>query len=104
MAGFDAASGIATTGLRAPKDVLFFSDLAYDLTQWAVFSEATLNVTPRFDITAGLRYYDFNEDREQAIRHVSEAIDCDPDLADDIGGDEDFASVRDDVRFVKLVR
>jgi tetratricopeptide (TPR) repeat protein len=44
------------------------------------------------------------DDREHAIRHVAEAIDCDPDLADDIAGDEDFASVRDDLRFVKLVR
>ena len=39
--GFEAASGVPTQGLRAPQDVLFFSDLAYDLTQTAVFGEAT---------------------------------------------------------------
>src|SRR6185295_10933964 len=61
VSGFEAASGIPTKGLRAPKDILFFSDLAYDLKQTALFGEATLNATDRLGLTAGLRYYDFNE-------------------------------------------
>ena len=65
--GFEAASGVATQGLRAPRDILFYSDLAYDLTQSAVFGEATLSVTPQLDLTAGLRYFNFDEDRDQVF-------------------------------------
>ena len=67
VSGFEAASGIPTEGLRAPKDVLFYSDLSYELQQGAVFGEATFTATPRLDLTAGLRYYNFNEDREQVF-------------------------------------
>jgi iron complex outermembrane recepter protein len=65
VSGFTALSGIPTRGLRAPLDVLFFSDLSYDLEQRAVFGEAVWNVNDRFDLTGGLRYYDFKEDRTQ---------------------------------------
>jgi iron complex outermembrane recepter protein len=67
VSGFEAASGIPTQGLRAPRDVLFFSDLAYDLKQTAVFGEGTVSVGRRVDLTAGLRYYSFDEDREQVF-------------------------------------
>ena len=63
--GFEDVTGISTQGLRAPRDVLFFSDLSYDLDQLAVFGEVTIAVNDRFDITGGLRFYDFDEDREQ---------------------------------------
>ena len=65
VSGFEAASGIPTKGLRAPTDVLFYSDLAYNLRQTALFGEATLTATDKLDLTAGLRYYDFKEDRDQ---------------------------------------
>ena len=67
VAGFESASGVPTVGLRAPRDVLFYSDLAYDLSQTAVFGEATLGVTNKLDLTAGLRYYNFEEDRDQVF-------------------------------------
>jgi iron complex outermembrane receptor protein len=67
VAGFEAASGIPTKGLRAPTDVLFFSDLSYDLRQTAIFGEATVSLTNQLDLTAGLRYYDYTEDREQVF-------------------------------------
>ncbi|MGH8622637.1 MAG: TonB-dependent receptor, partial [Burkholderiales bacterium] len=54
-----------TQGLRAPVDHLFWSDLDYDLTQFAAFGEATLSVGPRLSLTGGLRYYNFEEDRTQ---------------------------------------
>jgi iron complex outermembrane receptor protein len=54
-----------TRGLRARVDELFYSDLAYDLSQYALFAEATATVTPRIDLTAGLRWYNFDENREQ---------------------------------------
>ena len=67
VGGFEAASGIGTVGLRAPRDVLFFSDLGYDLKQTAIFGEATVGVLDRLDLTAGLRYYNFNETRAQVF-------------------------------------
>jgi iron complex outermembrane receptor protein len=67
VSGFQDLSGIPTQGLRAPKDVLFFSDLHYKLQQFALFGEGTLTVGDRVDLTAGLRYYNFNEDREQVF-------------------------------------
>ena len=65
VSGFQDASGIPTVGLRAAKDVLFFSDLSYDLNQLALFGEATWSFGRSLDVTAGLRYYNFSEDREQ---------------------------------------
>ncbi|HEY3160373.1 MAG TPA: TonB-dependent receptor, partial [Vicinamibacterales bacterium] len=63
--GFEDLSGIPTRGLRAPKDSLFFSDLGYVLNQVALFGEGTASVTDRLKLTGGLRYYHFNEDKEQ---------------------------------------
>jgi iron complex outermembrane receptor protein len=63
--GFEDLSGIPTRGLRAPKDSLFFSDVGYELNQFAVFGEATVSPTERFSLTGGLRYYRFSEDKEQ---------------------------------------
>src|SRR6266581_1041563 len=54
-----------TKGLRAPKDHLFWSDLDYRLKQGAVFGEATFSASSQLDLTAGLRYYNFNENRSQ---------------------------------------
>ena len=68
--GFDTAAAPIlgapdgfTQGLRAPKDHLFWSDLHNELKQGALFGEATLSVTPKLDVTGGLRYYNFTEDR-----------------------------------------
>ncbi len=54
-----------TRGLRAPQDHLFWSDLDYSLKQKAVFGEATLLVGERLNLTGGMRYYDFDENRSQ---------------------------------------
>jgi iron complex outermembrane receptor protein len=67
VSGFEAGTAIPTQGLRAARDELFFSDLAYDLRQTAVFGEATVVLGSRLDLTAGLRYYNFSEDREQVF-------------------------------------
>jgi iron complex outermembrane receptor protein len=65
VAGFTALSGVPSQGLRAPTDHLFFSDLSYDTTQWALFGEGTFSVTEKFDVTGGVRYYNFKDDKEQ---------------------------------------
>lgn len=67
VGGFQAAANIPTRGLRARQDELFFSDLSYDMKQRALFGEATVSATPKLDVTAGLRYYSFDEDREQVF-------------------------------------
>src|SRR4051812_20299343 len=41
VSGFEAATSIPTQGLRAARDELFYSDLSYDMTQSAIFGEAT---------------------------------------------------------------
>jgi iron complex outermembrane receptor protein len=49
----------------APTDALFWSDLNYKFNQEALFGEATYTVTPKFNVTGGLRWYNFKEDRTQ---------------------------------------
>jgi iron complex outermembrane receptor protein len=63
--GFEDASGIPTQGVNAPKDDLFYSRLGYKLDQFALFGEGTWTVTPKFNLTGGLRYYHFSEDKTQ---------------------------------------
>ena len=63
--GFQAATNIPTQGLRAARDELFFSDLGYKLKQFAFFGEGTVPLGERLNLTAGLRYYNFDEDRKQ---------------------------------------
>jgi iron complex outermembrane recepter protein len=65
--GFESLTGTPTTGLRAPRDTLFFSDLSYNTSQFALFGEGTFSLTPRFGVTAGLRFYHFSEDKEQVF-------------------------------------
>lgn len=66
--GFETLSGIPTAGrFLANRDELFKSDLRYNFDQLALFGEATFTVNDRFDLTGGLRWYDFEEDRVQTF-------------------------------------
>ena len=78
-------SGIKTAGTKlAQRDELYKSDLHYDYQQFALFGEATWTLSDRFDVTGGLRYYDFSEDRTQ----VFDGIFSDPnDSTGSIGAD-----------------
>ena len=68
VAGFESLTGIPTAGnFGAGTDILFFSDLAYDFEQLALFGEVTYAVTEKFDLTGGLRFYDFEESRVQSF-------------------------------------
>jgi iron complex outermembrane receptor protein len=68
VSGFEDLTGIPTAGsFGAAKDVLFFSDLSYEFDQLAVFGEATYAVTDRLDISGGVRWYDYEEDRVQTF-------------------------------------
>ncbi|NJO13334.1 MAG: TonB-dependent receptor [Gammaproteobacteria bacterium] len=63
--GFDAALGInnGAPGLNARADSPFLSNLDYDFEQFALFAEGTYSLTDQLDLTLGVRYYDFDEDR-----------------------------------------
>jgi iron complex outermembrane receptor protein len=78
-------SGIKTAGTKlARTDELYKSDLHYDYEQLALFGEATWAVSDRFEVTGGLRYYDFTEDRTQ----VFDGIFSDPnDSVGSVGAD-----------------
>ena len=68
VAGFEDMTGIPTAGnFGAGKDVLFFSDLNYNLDQYALFGEGSYSFNDKFSLTAGLRYYHFSEDRTQVF-------------------------------------
>jgi iron complex outermembrane recepter protein len=61
--GFSRLSGIPSASDVAPTDHLYFSTVPYKQKQLAVFGEATYSVTDRLDITAGLRWADYKENR-----------------------------------------
>jgi iron complex outermembrane receptor protein len=68
VAGFEDLTGIKTAGnFGAGKDVLFYSDLNYNLDQFALFGEGTYSFNDKFSLTAGMRYYHFSEDRTQVF-------------------------------------
>jgi iron complex outermembrane receptor protein len=68
VSGFTELTGIPTKGdYIAPTDGLYWSALSYDFKQLAFFGEATWAVSDQFDLTAGVRYYDFDESRVQTF-------------------------------------
>ena len=68
VSGFEAGTKIPTAGkFGAGKDVLYYSDLDYNFSQFALFGEMTYAATDRLDLSAGLRGYKFNEDRTQTF-------------------------------------
>ncbi len=64
----NCAFGGGTPGkFIAPTDGLFWSDLRYKYRQYALFGEGTYSATDRIDLTGGLRYYNFRENRVQTF-------------------------------------
>ncbi|MEE2691617.1 MAG: TonB-dependent receptor [Pseudomonadota bacterium] len=57
-----AGTAAATANGYGP-DSPYNSDLPYDIRQVAIFGEATLDITEQFHATAGVRWYDFKEER-----------------------------------------
>ena len=70
--GLNAATGgpgvgLASPGAVAPVDTLYFARFDYDLDQLALFGEGTMKFTDKFSLTAGLRWYDYKEDKQQLV-------------------------------------
>ena len=62
----DATLGAGTSAAVANgfgPDSPFNSDLPYDIKQFAVFGEVSYDITDALTVTAGGRYYDFEEER-----------------------------------------
>ncbi|MEZ5681179.1 MAG: TonB-dependent receptor [Erythrobacter sp.] len=63
----DSVLGAGTSAAVAngfPADSPYNADLPYDLTQFAIFGEGTYALTDAFDVTVGMRWYDFTETRK----------------------------------------
>lgn len=68
VTGFQAMTGIPTAGVfGAAVDELFYSDLNYEFDQTAAFFEITWTAGERLDLTAGARWYDYEETRSQVF-------------------------------------
>jgi len=68
VTGFQATTGIPTAGaFGAAVDELFYSDLNYEFDQTAAFFEITWTASERLDLTAGARWYDYEEARSQVF-------------------------------------
>lgn len=62
--GWDAATGLSNGPQNnAVPDSPFFSGLVYSFQQFALFGEGTYRFSDQWSLTAGVRYYDFKEDR-----------------------------------------
>ncbi|MET0987242.1 MAG: TonB-dependent receptor [Steroidobacteraceae bacterium] len=61
--GYDAI--LTRNGLPpgSPPDTPYYSEVPFDLKQFAVFGEATYHFTHQWSLTGGVRYYDYDEDR-----------------------------------------
>jgi iron complex outermembrane receptor protein len=72
--GYDAF--LARIGLppsaafNAPPDTPYYSQVPYEFEQIAVFGEGTWRFNDQWSLTAGLRYYDFDEERELTFAGV----------------------------------
>lgn len=68
VTGFEALTGIPTAGrYGAATDELFYSDLDYEFVQTAAFFEIAWTASERIDLTAGARWYDYEETRHQVF-------------------------------------
>ena len=68
VTGFESMTGIPTAGaFGAATDELFYSDLNYEFDQTAAFFEITWTASERLDLTAGARWYDYEETRSQVF-------------------------------------
>jgi iron complex outermembrane recepter protein len=65
VSGFTQLSKIPSASVYAPTDNLFWSDLNYKFHQYALFGEGTYSMNDRVDLTGGLRFYNYKEDRTQ---------------------------------------
>ena len=69
-ARFGAGTSVAVAN-GFPLNSPYNADLPYDIKQKAMFGEASYDITEALTATAGLRYYDFKENRGASTRAAS---------------------------------
>ncbi len=74
---FGAGTAAATTVAGFPGNSPYAANLPYDIRQTAVFGEATYNFTDQFAVTAGGRYYWFEEERDFVSSGLFSNLDTD---------------------------
>jgi iron complex outermembrane receptor protein len=67
VAGFTELSGIPSQGPYAANDELFYSNLNYKTRQFAFFGEGSYCLFPGITLTAGLRYYNWEDEKRQVF-------------------------------------
>jgi iron complex outermembrane receptor protein len=72
--GFDTHTGLETSPSGALTDHLFYSRFRFDFRQWALFGEATYKITPTVSVTAGLRWFDYMEERSLRLDGLFAAL------------------------------
>ena len=68
--GYDDLIGAPSEMFSAPPDTPFYSRMSYDFKQFALFGEASYRFSTQWALSAGLRYYDFEEDRNLTFAGV----------------------------------
>mgnify|MGYP000695831745 CR=1 FL=1 len=63
VTGFEQLTGVETEGQINETDSLFYSAIPYNFEQMALFGELTWWLTPKLSVSAGARFYDFEEER-----------------------------------------
>lgn len=66
--GFDqfAVDEFGGAGLR-PDSLEYYSVDHFDTTEWAIFGELTYQITEQWDVTVGMRYYDYEFEAKNAV-------------------------------------
>ena len=59
-----------SSAFNAPPDTPFYSKVPFTLEQIALFGEGTWRFTDQWSLTGGVRYYDFDEERELTFAGV----------------------------------
>src|SRR5437868_14323310 len=59
-----------SSAFNAPPDTPYYSTVPFTLTQFAAFGEGTYHFSDQWSLTGGVRYYDFQEDRELTFAGV----------------------------------
>ncbi|QDE28506.1 TonB-dependent receptor domain-containing protein [Paremcibacter congregatus] len=61
--GFEDLTGLSTAGYTGLRDLMYYARYDFDFSQWAIFGEATYALTPKVNLSGGLRWFHFRESR-----------------------------------------
>jgi len=65
--GAEAATGLETNHIAEMEDLLFYSRFRFDFQQIALFGEASYKLSEKWQVTGGLRWFDYKEERSLSL-------------------------------------